>query len=216
MENLSAIQLRVLGCLIEKKETTPEQYPLTLNALRNACNQKSSRDPVTNYQEGEVTRAVRDLEELGWVREQWGARVPRYEHRAGKVLGIYRKGLAILAVLMLRGPQTSGELKSHTRRLHPFEDVEDVLYALEDLQNREPPLVTALPRQPGQKEGRFMQLLGGEPEAPGPRTASRQSESDPPDGIEARVSALEAEVAALRDRLAEFAKQFEEGASNES
>ena len=201
MEELTPIQLRVLGCLIEKQETTPDQYPLTLNALRSACNQKSSRSPVTNYHEGEVTRAVRDLEEFGLVREQWGARVPRYEHRAGKVLGVYRKGLALLAVLMLRGPQTAAELKSRTQRLYSFDDVEDVLYALEDLQKHEPPLVTALPRQPGQKEGRFAQLLGGEPDMPDRSVTPRHREPEPAGDVEGRLKALNDALAALRERV---------------
>jgi len=168
MTELNAIQVRVLGCLMEKKETTPDQYPLTLNALRNACNQKSSRDPVTAYTEGEVGHAVRQLEALRLVAENWGARTARYEHRVPQVLGLHSPGIALLATLMLRGPQTLGELKNHSQRLHAFDDLDDVQFALDKLAQREEPLVTALPRQPGQKEGRYAHLLAGEPDIPEP------------------------------------------------
>jgi len=199
MIELTPIQARVLGCLMEKKETTPEQYPLTLNALRNACNQKSSRDPVTDYSEGEVGHAVRELEALRLVGEQWGGRAPRYEHFAGKVLGLHSKGVALLCVLLLRGPQTPGELKTHSQRLFAFEDLDDVQYAVESLVRQEPPLATALPRQPGQKEGRYAHLLCGTPEIPEPTpVASRPS---PHSGLEQRVDQLEQEVAELRARL---------------
>lgn len=164
MNELNAIQVRVLGCLMEKKETTPDQYPLTLNALRNACNQKSSRSPVTDYNEGDVGHAVRELESLGLVSEAWGSRVARYEHKVPKVLGLHSPGIALLAALMLRGPQTLGELRTHSHRMHAFDDIDDVQYALQKLAAHEPPLVTALPRQPGRKEGRFAHLLAGEPD----------------------------------------------------
>ena len=117
MDTLTAIQVRVLGCLMEKKEATPDQYPLTLNSLRNACNQKSSRYPVVNYSEGEVGHAIRELESMDLVREQWGARVPKYEHLANKAMNLHSKGIALICVLMLRGPQTLGELKTHSHRL---------------------------------------------------------------------------------------------------
>ena len=117
MTELSAIQVRVLGCLIEKKETTPDQYPLTLNALKNACNQKTARNPVTSYTDGEVGHTLRELETLGLVREAWGARVAKYEHLAAKGLNLHGKGLAVLCPLMLRGPQTLGELRINSHRL---------------------------------------------------------------------------------------------------
>jgi uncharacterized protein YceH (UPF0502 family) len=172
MNELTAIQVRVLGCLMEKKETTPDQYPLTLNALRNACNQKSSRHPVTAYTEGQVGHTVRELEALKLVAENWGARTARYEHRAAQVLGLHGKGIALLATLMLRGPQTLGELKTHSQRLYAFDDLDDVQYALDKLAERDDPLVTALPRQPGQKEGRYAHLLAGEPDLPEPVRAA--------------------------------------------
>ena len=172
MKELTAPQVRVLGCLMEKKETTPDQYPLTLNALRNACNQRSSRDPVTAYTEGEVGHTVRELETLGLVAENWGARTARYEHRVPQAMGLHSKGVALLATLMLRGPQTLGELKNHSHRLYAFDDLDDVQFALDKLAERDDPLVTALPRQPGQKEGRFAHLLAGEPDIPEPAQAA--------------------------------------------
>lgn len=199
MHELSEIQARVLGCLMEKERTTPEQYPLSLNALRNACNQKSARNPVTAYTEGEVGHTVRELEALKLVREVWGARVPKYEHRADKELGLYRKGIAVLSTLMLRGPQTLGELRTHSQRLFAFDDLDDVQYELEKLAKADPPMVTALPRQPGQKEGRYAHLLCGEPritEMPG-RSAPAPRSS----GLEARVEQLEAQLQGVLERL---------------
>jgi uncharacterized protein YceH (UPF0502 family) len=180
MSELTDIQVRVLGCLMEKKETTPDQYPLTLNALRNACNQKSSRNPVTNYTEGEVGHTVRELEALRLVTEVWGSRVPRYEHRVPQELGLHSKGIALMATMMLRGPQTLGELRNHSHRMYEFDDLDDVQYVLDKLAEQEPPLITALPRQPGQKEGRFAQLLAGEPEIPEPAPAAHRAPAAAP------------------------------------
>jgi len=197
---LSAIQVRVLGCLIEKKETTPEQYPLTINSLRLACNQKTARFPVVNYSEGEVGHTVRELEALGYVKEAWGARVAKYEHHAGKVLGLQSKGLAVLCTLMLRGPQTLNEIRINTQRLHDFDDLEDVQHMLGRLAEHQPPLVVHLPRQPGQKESRYAHLLSGQPDLSKLEwrpTYQAASSSD----LEARVEALEAEVAELREQL---------------
>ncbi|NNE05020.1 MAG: DUF480 domain-containing protein [Xanthomonadales bacterium] len=204
MNKLSPIQARVLGCLMEKKETTPDQYPLTLNALRNACNQKSSRSPVTHYTEGEVGHAVRELEGLGLVREEWGVRVSKYRHQVGSALKLHSRGIALLGTLMLRGPQTVGELKSHSQRMFEFDDLDDVQFALGKLQGHEPPLVMALPRQPGQKEGRFAHLMCGEPpldEALPKQAPVTNSGSMERAGLEARIEALEAELARLEDRL---------------
>jgi uncharacterized protein YceH (UPF0502 family) len=206
MNILTPIQVRVLGCLIEKRETTPEQYPLTLNALRTACNQKTARQPVTAYTEGEVGRTVRELESLGLVREEWGARVARYEHLAGKALGLQSKGLALLCPLMLRGPQTPGELKTNAHRLFDFDDLDDVQFVLQRLAEHEPPLVMALPRQPGQKEVRFVHLLEGEPDlaeyeaqaAAGPVSAG------PSAALAGRVEALESAVLALQEELTDL------------
>lgn len=204
LSELSPMQVRVLGALMEKKETTPDQYPLTLNALRNACNQKSARNPVVSLTEGQVGHTVRELESLGLVREAWGARAAKYEHLAGKVLGLQSKGLALMCALMLRGPQTPGELRTNTHRLFEFDDLDDVQYALQRLEEQDPPLVVCLPRVPGQKEARFAHLLSGEPDlseyqraAPPPRAPAPAD-----DEVEERLARLEAEVAELRRELA--------------
>ena len=199
MNNLTPIQVRVLGCLMEKKESTPDQYPLTLNSLRNACNQKSSRDPVVNYSEGEVGHTIRELEAMGLVREEWGARAPKYEHLANKGLDLHSKGVALMCTLMLRGPQTLGELKTHSHRLFEFDDLDDVQFALQHLAEHEPAMVTALPRQPGQKEGRYAHMLSGEPDIPTP-SVTTVTEA-PSTGLAARVAELEGELEAIRNRL---------------
>jgi uncharacterized protein YceH (UPF0502 family) len=197
---------------MEKKESTPDQYPLTLNALRNACNQKSSRNPVVNYNAGEVGHAIRELEAMGLVREEWGARAPRYEHLANKGLNLHSKGIALICTLMLRGPQTLGELRNNSVRLFEFDDLDDVQYALNQLLNNEPPMVTALPRQTGQKEGRFAHLLCGEPEIPAtvqtvaspPLTAQQPTDTE----LQEKVARLEAELEDVRDRLESIEKRF--------
>ncbi len=197
-QEMTAIQVRVLGCLVEKKETTPEQYPLTLNSLRNACNQKTARQPVTGYSVGEIGHTLRELESLGFVREAWGSRAAKYEHLADKALGLHGKGLALLCPLILRGPQTPGELKINSHRLYAFNDLDDVHYMLKCLCEHEPPLVTVLPRQPGQKEERYAHLLCGEPDIPAFTpvvTGSAQS------GLAVRVEVLELELEKLRERL---------------
>ena len=198
MNELSPIQVRVLGCLIEKKETVPDQYPMTLNALRNACNQKTARSPVVNYTEGEVGHTLRELETLGLIREVWGARAAKYEHHAAKVLDVHSQGLACLCPLMLRGPQTLGETKTNSHRLYDFDDLDDVRFALKRLAEHEPPLVATLPRQPGQKEERFAHLLSGEPVIPkggfAPAATHRSELVD-------RVEMLEMELADLKERI---------------
>lgn len=212
MNELTPIQARILACLMEKKESTPDQYPLTLNALRNACNQKSSRNPVVNYNAGEVGHAIRELEAMGLVREEWGARAPRYEHLANKGLNLHSKGIALICTLMLRGPQTLGELRNNSVRLFEFDDLDDVQYALNQLLNNEPPMVTALPRQTGQKEGRFAHLLCGEPEIPAtvqtvaspPLTAQQPTDTE----LQEKVARLEAELEDVRDRLESIEKRF--------
>ncbi len=206
MNTLTAIQVRVLGCLMEKKEATPDQYPLTLNSLRNACNQKSSRYPVVNYSEGEVGHTIRELEAMDLVREQWGARVPKYEHLANKAMELHSKGIALLCVLMLRGPQTLGELKTHSHRLFDFDDLDDVQFALQHLIEHEPSMVTALPRQSGQKEGRYAHLLSGEPDIPAPTMQVRSTGHAT--GLETRVTELETELKILRNRLTAIESRF--------
>ena len=203
---LSEIQARVLGCLIEKKETTPEQYPLTTNSLRLACNQKTARYPVTDYTEGEVGRAVRELIALGFAREAWGARVTKFEHDAGKVLGLHGKALALLCPLLLRGPQTAAELRTNAQRLHDFGDLDDVLYQLARLGEHDPALVVRLPRQPGQKEERYAHLMCGEPSISVRAASASAGDSGSPahPDLLSRIESLENTVAELVFRLDRF------------
>ena len=207
LQPLTDLQARVFACLLEKKETTPEQYPLTLNSLRLACNQKTARFPLTRYTEGEVGHTVRELIDLKLVREAWGARVPKYEHDAAKALGLQSKALALLCVLMLRGPQTLAELRTNSHRLHEFNDLDDVAYTLRRLAETEPPWVMLLPRQPGQKEDRYAHLLCGEPEipafSPAPQRASTSSE------LLERVTALEMQLESALHALDQRLEQIE-------
>jgi uncharacterized protein len=202
------VEIRVLGCLLEKQRTTPDAYPLTLNSLRLACNQSTNRDPVVDYSEPEIRAALERLGRRGWTRmASWGGRAQKHRHLLGDALGVSDAELALLAVLMLRGPQTPGELKGRGERLHSFGSLVEVEQALQSLAARE--LVRALPRRPGQKEQRFEQLLGGAPSEEGqerapearaePPTADR--EERPADDLEERVARLEREVAALRAEL---------------
>jgi len=199
MTELTSMQVRVLGCLMEKKESTPDQYPLTLNSLRNACNQKSSRFPVVNFSEGEVGHTLRELEALDLVREDWGARAAKYGHLVNRTFHLHSKGIALLCVLMLRGPQTLNELKIHSHRLFDFEDLEEVQFVLDHLIANEPSFATALPRQTGQKEGRYAHLLSGEPDIPEAPAALGSSAAST--GLTARVAELEAELEEVRSRL---------------
>jgi uncharacterized protein YceH (UPF0502 family) len=154
---------------------------------------------VVNYSEGEVGHALRELEAMDLVREHWGARVPKYEHLANKALNLYSQGIALVCTLMLRGPQTLGELKNHSQRLFGFDDIDDVQFAINHLVEREPPLATALPRQPGQKEGRYAHLLCGEPDVPVPEATTVSAPST--GGLAARVSELETELEEIKLRL---------------
>jgi uncharacterized protein YceH (UPF0502 family) len=162
---------------------------------------------VVNYSEGEVGHAIRELEAMDLVREEWGARAPKYEHLANKGLGLHSKGVALMCTLMLRGPQTLGELRTHSHRLFEFDDLDDVQFALNHLKEHEPPMVTALPRQPGQKEGRYAHLLSGEPDIPAPAVTAKPVVHAT--GLEARVAELENELEEVRSRLA----AIEEGMS---
>jgi uncharacterized protein len=165
--DLSAPEIRVLGCLLEKQRTTPDAYPLSLNALRLACNQATNRDPVTEYDEAGIRDALHRLSRRRWARLASGAcsRAPKYRHLLDEALGLPEDELAVLCVLMLRGPQTPGELKQRTERLHPLADLSAVLDALERLIGRE--LAERLPRRPGQKEERYTHLLGDDEAQPG-------------------------------------------------
>jgi hypothetical protein len=184
-------ELRVLGCLIEKQRTTPDVYPLSLNALRLACNQSTNRDPVVEYDEPTIRDAIQRLSSRGWVRlaSGPGSRAVKYRHLFDEALGVSGSEISLLAVLMLRGPQTIGELKSRSERLHRFESTAEVDGTLRGLAQRE--LVAQLDRRPGQKEERWAQLLGGEGEAPAaPATVA-------PSPLEERVRRLEDQVAEL-------------------
>jgi uncharacterized protein YceH (UPF0502 family) len=197
----------VLGCLVEKEATTPEVYPLSTNSLRLACNQRSSRDPVVDYDEGQVTAALVSLRERGLARtvRGEGSRVYKHAHLLRDALELDPAGVAVLSVLMLRGPQTAGELRARTERQHLF-SAGEVEATLDRLAAREEPLVRLLPRQPGQREARWTHLLGApgtaETQAPAPPLPERQlSPERPPD--------LAAEVASLRDELAELRARLE-------
>ncbi len=212
---LDPIQLRVLGSLIEKEIATPENYPLSLNALVNACNQRSSRDPVLDLSEDEVRQALHSLEDIALVSSVRDSRVPKYEHRIRTVLNLRRDETAVLCLLMLRGPQTPGELRSRADRLFTFDDLTAVQATLERMASRETPeatgdpastgpLTTILPRQPGSREARYAHLLGGQPEMAAAMPSSAQ-----PDGstshrlaqMEVQLASLSATVTALQSRI---------------
>ncbi|HEY1810671.1 MAG TPA: YceH family protein [Acidobacteriaceae bacterium] len=198
---LNTVQARVLGSLMEKEATTPEYYPLSLNALVNACNQKNNREPVMQLDEEEVRQALHRLQDHGMAGPARGvdSRVTKYEHHLQEVFNFTRGEGAAMCVLLLRGPQTPGELRGRCERMHRFEELEDVLSTLQKLMQREPALVAALPRQAGMKEIRFAHLLSGGPEA-GAVVASRAAETADAADPE-RLTRLEAEVARLREEL---------------
>jgi uncharacterized protein YceH (UPF0502 family) len=203
---LSATEVRVLGSLIEKDITTPDYYPMSLNALINACNQKNNREPVTSLGESEVREALDGLQNQGLAGPAHGAdsRVTKFEHRAYEKLNLGRREIAVLCVLLLRGGQTPGELRGRTERLYNFEDLQDVQSTLQRLIEREPPLARVLPRQPGTKEARFIHLLG-DAEAIGSPVPEPAQEAT---GGSSRVEELEKEVAELRRELSELKQQF--------
>ena len=197
-----AVEIRVVGCLIEKQRTTPDAYPLSLNALRLACNQSTNRDPVVSYEEAEVSEALRRLAQRGWTRlaSGSGSRARKYRHLLPEALGISDDEVALLAVLMLRGAQTPGELKQRSERLHTFADLGAVQETLERLLERE--LVVRQARRPGQKEERYEQVLSGDAEDDAPVTPA-VSEEDRLERLERQLAELRAQVAALRDALGE-------------
>jgi uncharacterized protein len=213
--HLDPIQLRVLGSLIEKEITTPENYPLSLNALINACNQRSSRDPVLDLTEDEVRRALHSLDDLDLVKTIHDARVPKYEHRIRTVLNLRRDETAVLCLLMLRGPQTPGELRSRADRLYPFDDLAAVQSTLERLAARPTssetnetstgPLTTILPRQPGSREARYAHLLGDQDHPASQRDPDGTTETLPalnPDSpLGQRLAQMEAEISTLATAL---------------
>ena len=208
--DLDDVEVRVLGCLIEKQRTTPDQYPLSLNALRLACNQATNRDPVVEYDEATIRAALDRLSRRGWARlaSGPGSRVAKYRHLLDEALGRVPSQIALLAVLMLRGAQTPGELKQRVERLYPYGSIEDVQKALDALAAEE--LVEKLPRRPGQSQDRWQQLLGAGDAAaaaapdPGPERSTNVESVDPSQASLAdRVARLEQQVAALQRALAE-------------
>jgi uncharacterized protein YceH (UPF0502 family) len=196
---LSLLETRVLGVLIEKQHTVPDTYPLTLNALTAGCNQKSSREPVLNASDAEVQAAIDQLKSLSLVMESSGGRVMRYAHNTGRVLNLPSQSVALVATLMLRGPQTPGELRINSERLHKFADISAVQAFLEELTERtDGSLVVELPRQPGSRENRWAHLLSGEPVVP--EEAPRPAANTSGDGVSvSEIAALKANVARLQD-----------------
>jgi uncharacterized protein len=225
---LTELETRILGSLIEKDITTPDYYPLSLNALVNACNQKNNRDPVMTLDETAVRDALASLEEKRLAGPASGAdsRVTKFEHRLQEVFNFDRREIAVVCILLLRGPQTPGELRSRTERMYHFEALEDVVSTLDRLSQREPPLARVLPRQPGTKESRYTHLFSGEPpmsaedgnlaradtsraRAPSPATAGTSSTADRLATLEEEVSRLRQELSEVQQQLATFRKQFE-------
>jgi uncharacterized protein YceH (UPF0502 family) len=214
---LTEIECRVLGSLLEKEVTTPEYYPLSLNALVNACNQKSNREPVMNLDEAAVRQALHSLDGQSLVRSVSASdsRVTKYEHRLQEAYNFYRHETAIVCVLLLRGPQTPGELRTRAERIHPFDDLAAVQSSLQHLMKREPPLVKVLPRQPGTKEARYAHLFSGDVVVPETRLESHlEPAAAALDGeriarLEEEVDGLQKDITELRRQFADFRKQFE-------
>ena len=211
---LSLLESRVLGVLVEKERTVPDSYPLTLNALVAGCNQKSSRDPVLNASETDVQAGVDGLKSMLLVIERSGGRVARYAHNVERMMNVPQQAAALLAVLMLRGPQTAGELRINCERLHRFADIPGVEALLNQLAERpEGALVAELPRQPGSRENRWMHLLSGAPPVPSSSEVDLSAESPSPGiselaAVKANVARLEAELREVKDLLAKVCAQL--------
>jgi uncharacterized protein YceH (UPF0502 family) len=217
---LTEIEARVLSALLEKESTTPEYYPLSLNALVNACNQRSNRDPVMTLEEEPIRQALRLLSDRAFVRSAGGdSRVAKFEHRLNELYNFHRHEIAVLCVLLLRGPQTPGELRTRAERMYAFEDLEAVHSALHLLMRREPPLAKILLRQPGTKESRYMHLLSGDtaPKEQGVTEHIAEAETLSINGrdgdrvaqLEAEITELRRELNTLREQFAAFQKQFQ-------
>ncbi|QQS47136.1 MAG: YceH family protein [Acidobacteriota bacterium] len=206
---LNEYELRVLGALVEKQIATPDYYPMTSNALVNACNQKNHRDPVVSYDEATVVRALDSLREknLAYVFHGSDARVPKYGHLFPKAFDLSVPEVALMCVLILRGPQTSGELRSRSGHLHQFENLPEVESLMQALSAREEPLVVKLPRQPGSRESRYAHLLGGEVDLEQP--VRPEPAPDRLDKLEEEIALLRQEVSSLRRQLEEFIMKFE-------
>jgi hypothetical protein len=217
MIKLDEVEVRVLGSLLEKEITTPDYYPLSLNSLLNACNQKSNRDPVMALDESVVVEALDNLNEKGLAGPSTSAdsRVPKYAHRLQEVFNFDRRKTAVLCVLLLRGPQTPGELRGRSERMYRFDDPAAVESTLHHLMEREPPLVKKLPRQPGTKESRYAHLLAGDVEgwiapAEAPPVAATAGQVEQRlTRLETEVQSLRREITDLRQQLEDFRKQFE-------
>ena len=212
---LTAAEARVLGALVEKEATTPDYYPLSLNALGNACNQRSNREPVMSLYEDDLRQALNGLERkqlAGRVRSGDG-RVTKYEHWLGEAFNLSRAETALFCVLLLRGPQTPGELRGRTDRLHSFDEISDVLSGLQKLMERVPPLAALLPRQPGTKESRYAHLLCGPVESivqpVQPMAAGAQEHAASSPAHEERIAQLEATVEELRHEVARLREKVE-------
>lgn len=212
LETLTDVEARVVGSLVEKQLTTPEYYPLTLNALTAACNQKSNRDPVVAYDDKTIMSAIDTLRDKNLVYLYYGSssRTVKYKHMLPSVFDLDAAGVAIIAVLLLRGPQTIGEIRERTGRLHEFAGLGEVQETLDELTRRDEPLIVKLERQPGQKEARYAHLLSGEVSqqviAASPQRTSASVSSD----ANGRIEKLESEVETLRTELAEFRATFDE------
>ncbi len=217
---LNSVEARVLGALVEKNITTPDYYPLSLNALVNACNQKNNRDPVMMLDEAAVREALDGLHNTNLAGPASGAdsRVTKYEHRLQEMFNFTRGETAILCVLLLRGPQTPGELRARTERMHHFEDLPEVQSSLQRLMQRDPPLARVLPRQPGTKESRYMHLFSGDMKDPAMADASVAQAPSPaypvtnaaiPSADRDRITHLEDEVATLRKEVTDLKQQLE-------
>lgn len=210
---LTAAEARVLGALVEKETTTPEYYPLSLNALVNACNQKNNREPVTHLTEEDVRQALHGLQnqELAAVARASEGRVTKYEHRLQEVFNFTRGETAVICVLLLRGAQTPGELRGRAERIYGFAELEDVVAVLQRLMQREPPLTAALPRQPGTKEIRYVELLSGTVES---RVSEHREDVGQPAAAtpasEERLKQIEAEVAQLHEEVAQMRSELTE------
>jgi len=214
---LSDVEIRVLGSLVEKQITTPEYYPLSLNAVTLACNQKNNRYPVVSYSEDQVAHALETLREKNLTYVFYGStsRVPKYKHVMPEVMRLNPAEVALMCVLMLRGAQTPGELRGNASRLHEFSGIDEVEQTLNELSTRDEPLVLRLPRQPGQKEVRFVDLLSGTikvaafNEAERTPVPARRSGNEQMEKLEQKVEALSTEVDRLKQQFEEFRKQFE-------
>jgi uncharacterized protein YceH (UPF0502 family) len=202
---LNSIEARILGCMIEKQITTPDYYPLSLNALTNACNQKSNRNPVVSFDETVVVRGLDTLQDKGLSEKLYKAdsRVPKYRHNFDKSLNLSRSEVAVLCELMLRGPQTQGELRSRGERMYKFKDIHEVEEVVSGLISRDRPMVTRLPRQAGRKESRYMHLLSGEPEVTGTEPAV------PEESARQEVRAENERIARLEEDLSKLRKDFD-------